>query len=109
MTLSRNILKTLDRRGGRSVLASYATWHARRTTNRDITVLFDDVWMHKIDGRYWADSPTFTYHRKLASKWARYALNEDLWARDFWFHVYKPKPGDVIVDIGAGTGTDLPV
>ncbi len=25
---------------------------------------------------------------------------------DYWFHVYKPKPGDVIVDIGAGRGED---
>lgn len=28
-------------------------------------------------------------------------------ARDYWFHVYKPRPGDVIVDIGAGRGEDV--
>jgi FkbM family methyltransferase len=26
---------------------------------------------------------------------------------DYWFHVYKPSPGDVIVDIGAGRGEDV--
>lgn len=28
-------------------------------------------------------------------------------ADDYWFHVYKPRPGDVIVDIGAGRGEDV--
>lgn len=28
-------------------------------------------------------------------------------ADDYWFHVYKPQPGDVIVDIGAGRGEDV--
>jgi len=28
-------------------------------------------------------------------------------ADDYWFHVYKPHPGDVIVDIGAGRGEDV--
>ncbi len=28
-------------------------------------------------------------------------------ANDYWFHVYKPHTGDVIVDIGAGRGEDV--
>ncbi len=28
-------------------------------------------------------------------------------AEDYWFHVYKPRAGDVIVDIGAGRGEDV--
>jgi FkbM family methyltransferase len=28
-------------------------------------------------------------------------------ANDFWFHVYKPRPGDVIIDVGAGRGEDV--
>ncbi len=28
-------------------------------------------------------------------------------AKDYWFHVYQPKAGDVIVDIGAGRGEDV--
>lgn len=28
-------------------------------------------------------------------------------AGDYWFHVYKPRSGDVIVDIGAGRGEDV--
>jgi FkbM family methyltransferase len=28
-------------------------------------------------------------------------------ANDYWFHVYKPHAGDVIVDVGAGRGEDV--
>ncbi|WP_031500303.1 FkbM family methyltransferase [Bryobacter aggregatus] len=28
-------------------------------------------------------------------------------ADDYWFHLYKPQPGDTIVDIGAGRGEDV--
>lgn len=28
-------------------------------------------------------------------------------ANDYWFHVYKPSEGDVVVDIGAGRGEDV--
>ena len=28
-------------------------------------------------------------------------------ANDYWFHVYKPQTGDIIVDIGAGRGEDV--
>lgn len=28
-------------------------------------------------------------------------------ANDYWFHVYKPHTGDVIVDVGAGRGEDV--
>lgn len=108
MTILRSILKALDVPGGRSFLAWYASRHARRATNRDIAVLYDQMWMHRIDDRYWADSERFAYHRKIAAKWVRYANHEDAWAREFWFHAYKPSPGNVIVDIGAGSGTDMP-
>src|SRR5262245_5196542 len=28
-------------------------------------------------------------------------------ASDYWFHLYKPQAGDIIVDIGAGRGEDV--
>lgn len=27
-------------------------------------------------------------------------------AQDYWFHVYRPRPGHVVVDVGAGRGED---
>jgi FkbM family methyltransferase len=42
--------------------------------------------------------------------WTRWAALRDKYlcdAADYWFHVYKPEPGDVIVDMGAGRGEDV--
>ncbi len=43
--------------------------------------------------------PPFSRFAGLAEKYLRDA-------NDYWFHIYKPKPGDTIVDIGAGRGED---
>lgn len=109
MTVVRTAIRILDSSIGRTILEAYATWHARRTSGRDVTVLYDQVWMHQIDGLYWADSDTFAYHRLITPKWVRSADTQQALGRDYWFHIYEPQPGDVIVDIGAGTGTDLPL
>ena len=108
-TLLRRIVRSLDRPFGRAVLQAYATRHARRASGRDVRVVYDQCWLHQIDGIYWADSSQFTYNRLITPKWLRYADNREAWGRDFWFHVYEPQSGDVIVDIGAGVGTDLPL
>ena len=108
-TLLRRIVCSLDRPLGRTILQAYATRHARRASGRDIRVVYDQCWLHQIDGVYWADSTQFTYNRLITPKWLRYADNREKWGRDFWFHLYEPQPGDVIVDIGAGVGTDLPL
>ncbi len=109
MTLARAALRLLDRSVGRKILASYASWHARRASGREVEVLYDGVWMHRVNGIYWADAPNFAYHRLITPKWMRYADGQEQWGRDFWFHVYEPQQGDIIVDIGAGAGTDLPL
>ena len=40
---------------------------------------------------------------KFAARAEKYLRDAD----DYWFHVYRPQPGDVIVDIGAGRGEDV--
>lgn len=109
MTAARAIIHSLDNTAGRRILARYASWHASRASGESIKVFYDGVWLHRIGDRHWADSHQFVYHRAMSTKWLSHALQQDDMARDFWFHVCRPRPGDTIVDIGAGDGSDLPV
>jgi FkbM family methyltransferase len=48
--------------------------------------------------------------RTTPPNWERWAAQAGKYLRDaedYWFHLYKPQPGDTIVDIGAGRGEDV--
>jgi FkbM family methyltransferase len=47
-------------------------------------------------------APLSDERRRLLALHRKYLRDAD----DYWFHVYQPRPGDVIVDIGAGRGED---
>ena len=62
--------------------------------------------MHRAGKLWFPDGPRFAYDEGC---WAKWSAREEKFRRDaadYWFHVYKPKYGDVIVDIGAGHGED---
>ena len=109
MTIAQYVKAALDRRGTRSLLAWCATRHARRKTGTKLRVVFDRVWGHELDGRFWSDSERFIYNRHVADKWLRQARVADQQSAEYWYFVYRPKRGDIIVDIGAGDGADLPL
>jgi FkbM family methyltransferase len=67
----------------------------------------DDLWIWRVGPHYFPD-PDYTPDsppdlEKIAARAAKHLRD----AADYWFHVYKPKPADVIVDIGAGRGEDV--
>jgi FkbM family methyltransferase len=107
MTARRVLTQALDRNGGRWLLGRLATWYARRMTGRDIKTWHDDLWIRSLGSEVFvADKPTFEYYANDFTDFPELVrrIFED--ATDFWFHVYKPQNGDVIVDIGAGVGFD---
>jgi FkbM family methyltransferase len=52
------------------------------------------------------DGDRFDYYVDLIKEWPSQAgrLLDD--PRDYWFHAFKPKPDDVVLDVGAGVGID---
>jgi FkbM family methyltransferase len=98
----------LDRPGGRWLLAQIVTRYARQVTGNDVSVLHDGVWICRSGSRYQADSHRFSYYADDMRRWEGRLSGYDRDARDCWFHTYSPKHGDVIIDIGAGAGTDMP-
>jgi FkbM family methyltransferase len=72
----------------------------------DIEIFWDGMWVRRVGACYFPDPDMF----RAAPNWQKWAGMEQKFLRDaadYWFHVYKPQSGDVIVDIGAGRGEDV--
>jgi FkbM family methyltransferase len=107
MTLKRHLIAALDRPGGRWLLGKLATAQARRATRADVAVLFDECWIHRTEKRYFPDGRKFAYRQPDFEHWPGEYERRSAAAREYWFQVYAPKSGDVVVDVGAGRGEDV--
>jgi FkbM family methyltransferase len=93
----------------RASLARRATELARAAMpDADVEIFWDGMWVRRVGPDYFPDPDMF---RQPAAdpdweRWAGQARKHLRDAEDYWFHLYKPRPGDVIVDIGAGRGED---
>ena len=113
MSVRRLLIALLDRPGGRAALATIATMHAVRLNRRvnapPLRVFYDrqvGAWGRAQGDRVVIDSARFRY---WGDQLALEADGTPPWisaARRYWFLDYKPRPGDVILDIGAEVGTD---
>jgi FkbM family methyltransferase len=98
----------LDNPEGRGELARLATEAARSTVpGVDIEILWDGVWLRRVGPHYFADPGMFQVSEPNWQRWGNTAEKYLRDAGDYWFHVYQPKAGDTIVDIGAGHGEDV--
>ncbi len=108
MWIPEAVVRELDHPQGRSELARRATEAARAALpGVDIEILWDGVWIRRVGPHFFPDPDLF---RPTEPNWQRWAGQADKFlhdADDYWFHVYKPKPGEVIVDVGAGRGEDV--
>lgn len=108
MGIKRVIAESLDRPGCRWLLCAATNRLARRQGYTDLAVHYrDGRWFHRTGRTVFPGGQAFRYfphaYRGLAALESLY-LSE---AADYWLHFYKPKPGDVIVDVGAGQGEDV--
>lgn len=102
------VVEALDTPAGRAELARAATVAARAAApGVDIEILWDEVWMRRVGPHYFADPGMF---QVAAPNWERWSHTAEKYLRDaedYWWHVYKPRAGDTVVDIGAGRGEDV--
>jgi len=92
----------------RAALAHQATALARAAMpGVDVEILWDGLWIRRIGPDFFPDPDMFRIAEPNWQRWAGQARKYLRDAEDYWFHVYKPLPGDAIVDIGAGRGEDV--
>jgi FkbM family methyltransferase len=107
MSLLHRVCQLFDRPGGRTLLGWLTTRVYRKLSGRDVSIFWDGSWFLRDGSDYVSDGVRFNYSRQglLQQKARRDQAIEN--SRDYWFYRYKPKSGDVIVDIGAGIGDEL--
>lgn len=107
MSLKRMLIHSLDNRVGRPLLKRIASAKASRILGREVIIGYEDGWYHQVGSYAVPDGPRFDYYEPTVLAWREEIPTYFSDAAELWFVKYKPKMGDVIVDIGAGRGEDV--
>jgi FkbM family methyltransferase len=96
----------------RASLARRATDLARAAMpGVDVEIFWDGMWVRRVGPDYFPDPemfhPAAGHAEPNWERWAGQAGKHLRDADDYWFYLYKPGAGHVIVDIGAGRGEDV--
>jgi len=106
MGYRRALTRFLDRPGARGVLRTVINHRVRRCAPGVRVYYRRGMWMHQEGAVIYVDSPTMDYRLAIFPTWANELNRAIADAADTWFHVYQPRPGDLIIDAGAGKGED---
>jgi FkbM family methyltransferase len=106
--LKRRLVSTLDRPGGRAILAAAVNRLARLRGFKDIKIFYEGRrWFHRVGERTFPGHRHFTQwpynFAAFASQESRY-LND---ANDYWMAFFTPPKNGVVIDVGAGEGEDV--
>jgi FkbM family methyltransferase len=105
--MKRKLINALDRPGGRKLLSMITSAQARSRTKADVTVWHDgEHWVHRTNGYSFPDGRSFPYYSNTHDDWKGepgvYLQN----AETYWYKLYRPQSGDIVIDVGAGRGED---
>jgi FkbM family methyltransferase len=108
MSYKKAVVALLDRPLGRLLLARLATRALRRAGGaEDMEVTFiHGLWTRRIGSDFIPDGPKFDYKYEDFSIWKNIIRGYTAATNDHWLQHYRPKEGDIIVDVGAGRGED---
>ena len=108
MSYRRALIHLLDRPGGRLLLGKITTSFVRRANGGGVDIAYiDGMWTRRVGSYFFPDGVRFTYGYADFDSWKHQAEKYLSDARDYWLQHYRPKEGDVIVDVGAGRGEDV--
>jgi FkbM family methyltransferase len=106
MTLRRALIRALDRPGGRGILRTAINSLVRRSAPGVRVSFRNGMWIHRQGDVIFVDSPAMDYHPSTFRAWAHEFDRCIADATDHWCYLYRPCPGDLVVDVGAGKGED---
>lgn len=79
----------------------------RRLVADDVEIAFTNgLWTHRAGGYFFPDGPKFNYNYGDFGTWKGQMERLTADTSDFWLQHYRPRAGDVIIDVGAGRGED---
>jgi FkbM family methyltransferase len=74
---------------------------------QDVEIGYEAGWHHRVGPYFVPDGPHFNYYEPTVLGWKDEIPTFFRDAKELWFRQYEPKPGDTIIDVGAGRGEDL--
>jgi len=106
----RAVIRVLDRPAGRGLLGALATAYARRYEPGARIFHHPGTWVRQLGDDFCIDGPTFPYYTEQLQSFGRPFREVHNFADEYWFAQYQPRPGDVVLDVGAAWGrTTLPL
>jgi FkbM family methyltransferase len=88
-------------------LGKIATRYLRRISGPGVDIAYiDGLWTRRAGNDYFPDGMRFEYAYADFGEWKRQMEVHEFNARDYWLQHYRPRAGDVVIDVGAGRGED---